>query len=637
MPDMNTTYINPYNFVPMEGNVKRTALSAKGSLSGYIDCSLKTLTPLCIPESKPESEVNNHKTYGFFKVDGKYIIPGSQLRGVIRSIYETITNSCYTTTVSDELSMRSMAGGIPGIVERKDGKWMLYDAQKERDGKYTRTWEKQVSSHGRDPYNQIYSLNYGKTGTVREIDDSAIQKYNQLVMMYGELAEERQARNETTSAEERFKHYLIRKDGNRSYPVFYYAVDKNGKPIPKGKVKDYEDRKEGMVYFLTPAQLSRRLSGKTLNDFLGKFAPCSGQKSGLCPACQLFGVAGDGIAASSSVRFSDAVFTETSAEEASKYVTLKILSSPHISALEFYFMLKGMDSFENVFKWTYNTKDLIMRGRKFYFHIPEATTKASIYSTGDRTRMNCTMELVNPGWEFKFKVFFNDITDTQLRDLLWSLTLGDNNGDTYAHKIGHGKPLGLGSIKIKANNVFIREFSLETGYSYRKYENGDYSPNLEQPVKTALMNMLNFNFVKGCNVAYPLGTKRGEENTMQWFVLNHSSSTYRYVLRPASFAPDKMHVGRLPEEAQEKTDNSHNSSSQGGNTNSGNNRNGSGSSNNGSNTHGGHAGSGNRHGDSANGNGNGRVRRTCIVCGKQFDGEPHWKYCRDCQSKRYKS
>ena len=63
--------------------------------------------------------------------------------------------------------------------------------------------------------------------------------------------------------------------------------------------------------------------------------------------------------------------------------------------------------------------------------------------------MNSTMELMMPGAEFRFDIYYDGVTEDQLEKLMWCVHFGENRKDgDLCHKIGHGKPLGLGSVKI---------------------------------------------------------------------------------------------------------------------------------------------------------------------------------------------
>lgn len=91
------TFINPYNFIPVGENCNRTKSSTK-TYTGYIECELETLTPLIMLDTAKFNEVNNHKIYNdTYKLNDVPAIPASQLRGMIRNKFETLTNSCMSS------------------------------------------------------------------------------------------------------------------------------------------------------------------------------------------------------------------------------------------------------------------------------------------------------------------------------------------------------------------------------------------------------------------------------------------------------------------------------------------------------------------------------------------------------------
>lgn len=79
-------------------------------------------------------------------------------------------------------------------------------------------------------------------------------------------------------------------------------------------------------------------------------------------------------------------------------------------------------------------------------------TKGHIYKMTEKNQFNSTMELVMSETEkplFEFTVYYDGITKKQLDRLIWCINFGDNTKEgKMAHKIGHGKPLGLGSVKF---------------------------------------------------------------------------------------------------------------------------------------------------------------------------------------------
>ena len=114
----------------------------KKGLTGEISYSLITRTPLFIPsiETVTEDE-REHKTYQFIsdeikiesgekKEVGSPIIPGSEIRGMFRSYFEILSNSCMSSLDSDtQLSKRTSEVFKPGLLKREDEEFVLYEAE----------------------------------------------------------------------------------------------------------------------------------------------------------------------------------------------------------------------------------------------------------------------------------------------------------------------------------------------------------------------------------------------------------------------------------------------------------------------------------------------------------------------------
>ena len=98
----NQSFVNPYNFVRTDFDKKPTSdislLESETLLYGSLDYSILTKTPLAIPDTEKVKSEKDHKRYPFMKsMNGRFMIPGSGIRGVIRNVYETVTDSCYAT------------------------------------------------------------------------------------------------------------------------------------------------------------------------------------------------------------------------------------------------------------------------------------------------------------------------------------------------------------------------------------------------------------------------------------------------------------------------------------------------------------------------------------------------------------
>ncbi|MEE4357734.1 MAG: type III-E CRISPR-associated gRAMP effector Cas7-11, partial [Desulfococcaceae bacterium] len=74
-------------------------------LSGKIRCRLNCKTPLFVsnaldenisdPENPASDDSSSHKSYAFFRLNDEIMIPGSEIRGMVSTVYEALTNSCF--------------------------------------------------------------------------------------------------------------------------------------------------------------------------------------------------------------------------------------------------------------------------------------------------------------------------------------------------------------------------------------------------------------------------------------------------------------------------------------------------------------------------------------------------------------
>lgn len=350
-------------------------------------------------------------------------------------------------------------------------------------------------------------------------------------------------------------------DENQTLPVYYEMV--NG------------------VLHLAPAIYSRELYYKTMDEVAGMHTPCSRQGSNgnidaVCPTCALFGTiredAKNGRNYGSAVRFGDAIassckFVAHPDDDKPIAVTLKELAGPKPSAAEFY--LRKPRSKFSVRTWnfeyirtreTVNTTDKYgnqrvrktikfvqqpaqLRGRKFYYHW--TSVKKEDYTTEIKNGRNVTVDLLEEG-TFDFDVFFDGISQDQLNELIWCISpkVPDDTGAQFCHKLGMGKPLGLGSVKVDVENVTIRKYNADT-FEYTTESYGlpnEFAKNIASFNKDLLF-MLRFDESREWSVGYPAqndGRKGGisypiadngeesDENrraSYQWFMGNRQIAT----------------------------------------------------------------------------------------------------------------
>jgi CRISPR/Cas system CSM-associated protein Csm3 (group 7 of RAMP superfamily) len=142
----------------------------------------------------------------------------------------------------------------------------------------------------------------------------------------------------------------------------------------------------------------------------------------LCPACRLFGTTSNVAAAyAGDVAVSDAV-GEPGAVTLADHVTVSAIQSPKPHHQAFYLTANG---------------DLA--GRKFYYHQPNGPV-----ATIERSRFTRTVQPIAAGSTLAFTISYRNLSEDDLQLLLYSVLLEPGLG----HKLGMGKPVGLGSVTL---------------------------------------------------------------------------------------------------------------------------------------------------------------------------------------------
>lgn len=528
--DESHTFVNPYNFVRLGGGVKR-GINVEGDLTGEIKCRIIAKTPLAFPDAAGMREIpvknfrgstEMHPVLPFFSVNGAPIITGSEIRGVIRSAYETLSNGCLSVNNNDILSARHSTPRRAGILIRQGGEWRLFAAKSRRlkAGEEPRPHETAVREWATSKIEQRrgapLTMRFAFTKTEKEIKaenlELAVENYNACLDIYCE------------NNRKVYKPLVKKADGKKDggiYPVYYETVT------------DKDDR---LYVYLSPAQISRTVFNNRLSDLLGSYSKCTDSQN-LCEACSLFGMMGTSGRRASHLRFMDA-HLKTEGDVFIKDQTLKELAPPKITSLEFYtsrpngakywtydYMVKGYYRDGGVTvpdREVLTGENLIkVRGRKYYFHSEGG------YNADVRTKRNITTDLIKPETEFEFSVFFEKINRETLDRIVWALCIGENRADSLQmHKIGHGKPIGLGSAKILVDGITLRSVDVAKGQytvSTLAVEDciKDNTFQTEEMYYKDFMSITNFEFTRGLNVSYPIADSmldsKNSKASHMWF------------------------------------------------------------------------------------------------------------------------
>lgn len=133
-------------------------------------------------------------------------------------------------------------------------------------------------------------------------------------------------------------------------------------------------------------------------------------------------------------------------------ITPRILGSPKPTTFQHYLVQDkaknhNPDDIRNLAHYGTTPEGTIIRGHKLYWHQGSADLKEIEENTPvnwAEDTQHTRIRPVNRGVSFRFRVHFENLRDYELGALLWVLDLPPD----CRHKIGLGKPLGLGSVHI---------------------------------------------------------------------------------------------------------------------------------------------------------------------------------------------
>jgi CRISPR-associated protein (TIGR03986 family) len=89
-----------------------------------------------------------------------------------------------------------------------------------------------------------------------------------------------------------------------------------------------------------------------------------------------------------------------------------------------------------------------IRGHKLYWHRGASPDIEATPKEREHEKQLTRIIPIKSGVRFKFTVHFENLRPEELGALWWALSLPGEAGKEYRHKLGMGKPLGMGAVKI---------------------------------------------------------------------------------------------------------------------------------------------------------------------------------------------
>lgn len=471
---------------------------APGLCSGVIDLTVETLTSLYIRGAarkdakgqwdKRESRLREEP---FTTPDGRPAIPGSSLRGMVRNLFEIISFSKVEPVSTEKPFYRSVGNDrlgdlyrlrmIPnntkpagGILRKNGGQWHIECCDVYRvphhllpheviipknpneypDGKYQYRPCKIKGENERDvtaiAFEKIETLGPPWKAAILVLTGPAVKKKAEFALVSSgaarsirvpeDMIERFHDEDQITQWQQRAFTGKIRKPkgGLAEGDAVFYLLDKSF---------ESEENPQGLVFF-GRAQMFRLPYDVTPFDML----PKSQRVPGLDMAQALFGRVGQhgqdkGKTIKGRLRFEDVVADCPAGGCLEAPGVPEILGSPKVTTFQHYLTQNGTQDAKN--RTTYFEKDhTTLRGHKQYWHRDtEWKSRVSpdeVRKHPDRNTQNTIIQPVRKGTPFTGRIHFENLAPVELGALLYALQLPAG----YAHKMGMGKPIGLGSVRI---------------------------------------------------------------------------------------------------------------------------------------------------------------------------------------------
>ncbi|SHF45178.1 CRISPR-associated protein [Caldanaerobius fijiensis DSM 17918] len=480
----------PYNFVPLNDYVIKIGTPCsfdefhENLNTGYIDYELETITPLYIRGISSDVSKESKDIPEFFSPGGIYKIPGSSVRGMIRTLVEIMSYSefkfyddryLYYRGLADKSNLRDLyaekigkknknTGGEDykfnaGYLTKEGVRYYIIPAKyNENNKQYSRCDINKIGigvSSCKDYYKFLDdgrcviiprglkgkgSKNVKRVWIINEPDeDKKIHVCEKDIHSY-KNDENRQAPDIVSYVDNSRD-----KGGERLIPCFYVTwKDKEGKErISFGHT----------AYFRISYEKS-----------IGEHVKQQSKGNGYDIATALFGNESE---FATRVFFEDAELDESfiGKDIFCERSYTKVLSTPKPTSFQLYLEQNyDLNMGYDIKKLNHWESDAKIRGYKLYWHKRLANWKLD-------GRNNINMKVLNEitpikeHVKFKGRISFENLSDIELGALLFAISLPHN----CYHKLGLGKPLGLGSVKITPVLYLT-----DVGRKYKRLFNGDY-------------------------------------------------------------------------------------------------------------------------------------------------------------------
>jgi len=495
----------PYNFIPLNNEIFYPNWSKKVSHdipfedgeSGHIAISVEAKSPIfvrnhSIDKDKPSNEFCHHTNSNGAK---EFYIPGSSIKGVIRSILEVISFSKIRVdekklntfnSVRDMSLMSTLVGTANGMGLLKfdeDGNAFLddYGAARTIESKEIKKKFKNYALEDDlfekykkiEPYSKITVAKYMKPiikfgkeiGKKRDAlysdsQESALlvmtrhikKKHHEFVLVESDIVK-KGIPIDSNSTLKKFKNVYF-SDGDsetHKYGAFW-----------KKQLQTVNGKKHGIPVFYTKTHSGKikelgltQLFKVSYNKTLLAAAKQNSDNSKLDLAETLFGSEKKALELKGRVQFSHLKSTTQRFEKEKS----ELLSTPNPSYYPNYIRqvnidINGVKSYK-----TLMDKDSIIAGYKVY-PLQDKTQSYPLANTKENAKQLSHFKPLESGTLFKGSLRFHNLKKVEIGALLSAITF-HNQDKKYMHNIGMAKALGYGKVSIELSNFKYMKYSIK--------------------------------------------------------------------------------------------------------------------------------------------------------------------------------
>ncbi len=501
-------FLNPYNFVRylpepaiphgdpdalLLGRCPPPPHDRYTGLTGRITCSLEAVTPLFVSDGHdikvtkvrlPDGREVEHKSYRFFQYDGQDAIPATSLRGMIRSMFEVVTNSPFSIFDGEERPQDGRAGVIALCEEAKVSAYYDDPESNVLDGSWTcgeEAWAIVGKTKNNIPKVEIISRNHAAlAGDGRQVHHGWVKvtghtidtKRNESLFYFKGDVKRAQMVHFDAEREADFNAVLHAQLHDRKED--FHSQVQSERLAPGNLVYVELDSDRTTVRNIALARVARLRYRRAIGELLPEhLRPCERYEQ-LDIASRVFGWVKatptedrkTPVAYAGRVRFSHAVLTEDGDKGVyAKEMPMAILGAPKPTTTLFY-LRKQKDEWSEEERKKPGAAGTIgydgpnnLRGRKFCRHHGNALNRLEYERAGRlRDHQNRSVRALRaPANVFEFAIDFHNLAPLEIGALLWTLNLSGDEGCLF--RLGYAKPLGFGSVKLSVEQIELMDLS----------------------------------------------------------------------------------------------------------------------------------------------------------------------------------